>query len=52
MDMVAADAKTVELFPWYGRKIRPDQVEHIKIAHERGLGRMDLDNLEIQTVDA
>ncbi|RQD74503.1 DUF362 domain-containing protein [Desulfonatronospira sp. MSAO_Bac3] len=51
-DMVAADAKTVELFPWYGRKIRPDQVEHIKMAHERGLGRMDLDNLEIQTVDA
>ncbi len=51
-DMVAADAKTVDLFSWYGRKIRPDQVEHIKMAHDRGLGRMDIDNLEIQTVQA
>ena len=48
-DMVAADAKTVDLFSWYGRKIRPDQVEHIKMAHDRGFGRMDIDNLEIQT---
>ena len=50
MDMVAADAKTVDLFSWYGREIRPDQVEHIKMAHDRGLGRMDIENLEIQTV--
>ncbi len=51
-DMVAADAKTVEMFPWYGRDIRPDQVAHIREAHERGLGRMDLENLETRTVTA
>ncbi len=51
-DMVAADAKTVDLFPWYGRSIRPEQVAHIRIAHERGLGRMDIENLDIRTVEA
>ncbi len=44
-DMVAADAMAVNLFPWYGQKIQPRQVEHIRMAHERGLGRMDIENL-------
>ena len=44
-DMVAADATAVAMFEWYGQKMQPRQVKHISIAHERGLGRMDIDNL-------
>jgi len=44
-DMVAADAQTVAMFEWYGRKLQPRNVKHIRIAHERGLGRMDVENL-------
>jgi uncharacterized protein (DUF362 family) len=51
-DMVAADAYTVSAFEWYGKSYRPDQVRHIREAHARGLGRMDLDNLRIKTVTA
>jgi uncharacterized protein (DUF362 family) len=44
-DMVAADAQAVAMFEWYGQKLRPHNVKHIRIAHERGLGRMDVENL-------
>jgi uncharacterized protein (DUF362 family) len=44
-DMVAADATAVQMFEWYGKKMEPRQVRHIKLAHERGLGRMDIQNL-------
>ncbi len=47
-DMVAADALTVQLFPWYGRRMQPRQVGHIRLAHERGLGRMDVENLAVK----
>lgn len=49
-DMVAADAYTVASFEWYGQMYQPRQVPHIREAHERGLGRMDLENLAIRTV--
>ena len=49
-DMVAADACAVSLFEWYGRSFKPRQVEHIRLAHERGLGRMDLENLNIKKI--
>ncbi|MDM8525300.1 DUF362 domain-containing protein [Desulfococcaceae bacterium HSG8] len=49
-DMVAADAYAVSSFEWYGKKYKPEQVRHIREAHERGLGRMDLENLKIKTV--
>ncbi len=45
-DAVAADAYAVERYTWYGQKIKARQVGHIKIAHERGLGRMDIENLQ------
>ena len=51
-DMVAADAMAVEMFPWYGRNVLPRNVAHILEAHERGLGRMDLENLLVTVVDA
>ncbi|KPA11246.1 tat (twin-arginine translocation) pathway signal sequence [Candidatus Magnetomorum sp. HK-1] len=49
-DMVAADAFTVSSFEWYGKSYRPDQVAHIRIAHKRGLGRMDINNLNIKKI--
>lgn len=44
-DMVAADATAVSMFEWYGRRFKPSQVNHIRLAHKRGLGRMDIENL-------
>jgi uncharacterized protein (DUF362 family) len=47
-DMVAADATAVSMFEWYGRRFKPAQVNHIRLAHQRGLGRMDIENLNIR----
>lgn len=47
-DMVAADAYAISAFEWYGKKYEPKQVEHIRLASERGLGRMDLENMTIK----
>ena len=49
-DMVAADAQAVAMFEWYGRRLKPRNVKHIRLAHERGLGRMDVENLRLQQV--
>jgi len=49
-DMVAADAQMVSLGTWYDRKFSPSQVRHIRIAAERGLGRIDLENLRVADV--
>lgn len=49
-DMVAADALAVSMFHWYGQKVEPRQVKHIRIAHERGFGRMDVENLRVAQV--
>ncbi|NLC70394.1 MAG: DUF362 domain-containing protein [Desulfuromonadaceae bacterium] len=46
-DMVAADAFAVERFTWYGQQINASQVRHIRLAHERKLGRMDIANLTV-----
>jgi len=51
-DMVAADAQMVSLGTWYGKKVKPDQVKHIRLAAERKLGRIDLENLRIKTIKA
>ncbi len=51
-DMVAADAYTVSAFEWYGKSYRPDQVRHIREAHARGLGRMDIENLRVESITA
>jgi uncharacterized protein (DUF362 family) len=49
-DPVAADAYTVGLTPWYGRSFRGDQIKHLKIASEMGLGRIDPAHMEILQV--
>jgi uncharacterized protein (DUF362 family) len=51
-DVVAADAMAVSLFEWYGRRFEPRQVRHILLAHERGLGSMDLSGLRIDEITA
>lgn len=50
-DMVAADAKTVQICPWYGRHFEPRQIKHIRYTHEQGLGRMDVENLSVKRVE-
>lgn len=49
-DMVAADAYAVSAFEWYGKRFEPTQVRHIRMAHERGLGRADIGNLNVKTL--
>ncbi len=49
-DMVAADAQMVALGTWYGKKFQPNQVRHIKLAAERGLGISDLSKLNIKNI--
>ena len=51
-DPVAADAQAVAMVPWYGQRLAPRQVPHIRRAHERGIGRMDIENLRIRRVTA
>lgn len=40
-DALAVDAAGVRLAPLYGRKIKPSQIKHLKIAQAMGLGRLD-----------
>jgi len=49
-DMVAADAQMVTLGTWYGKKLQPREVKYINIAAERGLGRIDLDKLNVENI--
>ena len=47
-DMVAADAQMVKMCEWYGKRFKPSQIKHIRLAHQRGLGRMDIQNLSVK----
>jgi uncharacterized protein (DUF362 family) len=51
-DMVAADAATVELGTWYGRKFKARQVKHIRLAHKRGLGNMNISGQVVKEINA
>ncbi len=51
-DPVAADATAVASYEWYGRKMEPRQVPHIRLAHEQGLGRMDIARLATSRITA
>jgi len=46
-DPVAVDAYGVTIAPWYGQHFKGRQVEHLLIAHQRGLGKIDTDQLNI-----
>ncbi len=47
VDPVAVDSYGVSIVPWYGQNFKGRQVEHLLIAHQRGLGRIDVDQLKI-----
>jgi uncharacterized protein (DUF362 family) len=47
MDPVAVDSYGVSIIPWYGQNFKGHQVEHLLIAHQRGLGKIDIDHLKI-----
>jgi uncharacterized protein (DUF362 family) len=46
-DPVAVDSYGVSVVPWYGQNFKGRQVEHLLIAHQRGLGKIDVDQLNI-----
>jgi uncharacterized protein (DUF362 family) len=46
-DPVAVDSYGVTVAPWYGRNFKGRQVEHLLLAYQRGLGKIDTDQLKI-----
>lgn len=46
-DPVAVDSYGVSVAPWYGQNFKGRQVEHLLIAHQRGLGKIDIEQLKI-----
>jgi uncharacterized protein (DUF362 family) len=46
-DPVAVDAFGVSIVPWYGQNFKGRQVEHLLIAHQRGLGKIEIDQMKI-----
>lgn len=52
IDPVAVDSYGVTVASWYGQQFKGRQVEHIMAAHQRGLGKIDLDQLKIAKASA
>ncbi len=51
-DPVAVDAYGVTVAPWYGQQFKGRQVEHLLAAHQRGLGKIDIEQLRIVKASA
>jgi uncharacterized protein (DUF362 family) len=47
IDPVAVDSYGVSIVPWYGQNFKGRQVEHLLVAHQKGLGKIDIDQLKI-----
>lgn len=47
VDPLAVDSYGVTVVPWYGQEFKGRQVEHLLVAHQRGVGRIDLEHLRI-----
>ncbi len=47
VDPVAVDSYGVSIVPWYGQNFKGRQVEHLLVTHQRGLGKIDIDQLKI-----
>ena len=47
VDPVAVDSYGVSVVPWYGQNFKGRQVEHLLIAYQRGLGKIDVDQLTL-----
>jgi uncharacterized protein (DUF362 family) len=52
VDPVAVDSFGVGVAPWYGQQFKGRQVEHLLAASQRGLGKIDVDGLNILKVSA
>ena len=46
-DPVAVDSYGVSIVPWYGQNFKGRQVEHLLAAYEKGLGKIDIDQLRV-----
>jgi uncharacterized protein (DUF362 family) len=51
-DPVAVDSYGVTVAPWYGQQFKGRQVEHLLVAYQRGLGKIDLEQLKIHKESA
>lgn len=47
VDPIAVDSYGVSVVPWYGQNFKSRQVEHLLISHQRGLGKIDIEQLKI-----
>ena len=47
VDPIAVDSYGVSIVPWYGQNFKGRQVEHLLLAHQRGLGKIDIEQLKI-----
>ena len=47
IDPVAVDSYGATVVPWYGQNFKGRQVEHLLVSHQRGLGKIDIDQLNI-----
>ncbi len=47
VDPVAVDSYGVSIVPWYGQNFKGRQVEHLLASHQRGLGKIDVDQLKV-----
>jgi len=47
IDPVAVDSYGVSIVLWYGQNFKGRQVEHLLVAHQKGLGKIDIDQLKI-----
>ena len=46
-DPVAVDSYGASIVPWYGQNFKGRQVEHLLVTHQRGLGKIDIDQLKV-----
>lgn len=47
IDPVAVDSYGVSVVPWYGQTFKGRQVEHLQLAHQRGLGKIDIEQSKV-----
>jgi len=47
IDPIAVDSYGVSVVPWYGQNFKGRQVEHLQIAHQRGLGQIDVEQSKV-----
>lgn len=50
-DQVAVDAYIVGIAEWKRRRWKPQDIPHIRYAAEIGVGRIDVDNLNVEVID-